>query len=264
MAARIRGMRFDRVYAMQRSVRTTILCWLARIPQRIGFRNARMSFLYHRTEERNRSEHDVVRNLSILRSEIAPEKCEGELRLIAPDSRDVPPETRAVVERFPRYIVLFPGSAWLTKRWNWQGYRIVAEHFLKQDFGVAVLGGPGETEICGRVSADLPVANLSGRVGIQETMYIVKHSSLVVCNDSMALHMAAAFKVPNVAIFCATSPDFGFGPWRNRALVVEKGELSCKPCSRHGANRCPTGTESCMRDLTPAEVLNAARRILNA
>jgi heptosyltransferase-2 len=263
MAAKIRAMKFDRVYALQRSLRTTILCRLAGIPFRVGFRKARLSFLFNRVEHRNPAEHDVIRNLSILRSEIAPEACEGELRLFAPESKDVPRDTREVCERLPRYVALFPGSAWFTKRWHAEGYRIVADQFLKQDYGVVVLGGPDETEVCAKVSAGLSVDNLSGRVGIQETMYLVKHASLVVCNDSMAMHMAAAFKVPNVAIYCATSPAFGFSPWRNRAQVVEKSDLGCKPCSRHGSERCPIGTESCMRDLSPAEVLDAARRMLN-
>jgi heptosyltransferase-2 len=77
----------------------------------------------------------------------------------------------------------------------------------------------------------------------------------------MVLHMASAFKVPTVAIFCATSPSFGFGPWKNRALVVEDEQLQCKPCSRHGTRKCPLGIETCMK--LPAErVIEAADSLL--
>jgi heptosyltransferase-2 len=85
-----------------------------------------------------------------------------------------------------------------------------------------------------------------------------------VCNDSVALHVGSALKVPTVAVFCATSPRFGFGPWRNRATVVEHSELSCKPCRRHGSPRCPTGTEACMRDVKAERVLAAASGLLEA
>lgn len=91
----------------------------------------------------------------------------------------------------------------------------------------------------------------------------VKNAKLVICNDSMALHMAFAFKIPTVAVFCATSPEFGFGPWENRAIVVEKKGLVCKPCHRHGKQICPEGTEACMKELSHMEVIYAASNLLN-
>jgi heptosyltransferase-2 len=66
-----------------------------------------------------------------------------------------------------------------------------------------------------------------------------------------------------VAVFCATCPSFGFGPWQNpRAVVVEKQGLDCKPCSRHGGPRCPTGTRACMDGLPPEAVIAAAEEVL--
>ncbi|MCK4728814.1 MAG: glycosyltransferase family 9 protein, partial [Desulfobacterales bacterium] len=47
MERRIRAMRFDRVYSLHRSSRTSMLLWLCGIPVRIGFANAKLSFLYH-------------------------------------------------------------------------------------------------------------------------------------------------------------------------------------------------------------------------
>jgi len=90
----------------------------------------------------------------------------------------------------------------------------------------------------------------------------MEQSRLVICNDSMALHMASAFKVPNVAVFCATSPEFGFGPWENpKSAVVQDDTLACKPCRRHGSNRCPNGTEACMT-IDAQKVIDACAGIL--
>lgn len=95
-------------------------------------------------------------------------------------------------------------------------------------------------------------------------MAVMQKARLVVCNDSMSLHMASALKVPTVAIFCATSPTFGYGPWQNQAIVVERRDLACKPCRPHGSRRCPNGTEACMRGLAADEVISAVDRLLDA
>ena len=53
MERRIKAMRFDRVYSLHRSPRTSMLLWLSGISVRIGFANAKLKFLYHEIRERN-------------------------------------------------------------------------------------------------------------------------------------------------------------------------------------------------------------------
>jgi heptosyltransferase-2 len=84
------------------------------------------------------------------------------------------------------------------------------------------MGGPGDAAVNQRVADGLDVIDLAGKTSISDAMSIVQQAKLVVCNDSMSLHMASAFKVPTVAVFCATSPALGFGPWKNNARVVGK------------------------------------------
>jgi heptosyltransferase-2 len=146
--------------------------------------------------------------------------------------------------------------------WHWKGYREVAQFLLTRGFPVVLLGGPSDEEVNAMVAQGLEVLNLAGKTSIAEAMYVIKNARLVVCNDSMVLHIASAFKVPNVAIFCATSPQLGFYPWKNKAVVVEKN-LPCRPCSRHGRKTCPTGTEACMKELSHFEVMSATKRLLD-
>ncbi|MCP3875667.1 MAG: glycosyltransferase family 9 protein, partial [Desulfobacteraceae bacterium] len=84
----------------------------------------------------------------------------------------------------------------------------------------------------------------------------------LVCNDSMSLHMASAFKIPTVVIFFSTSPEFGFGPWQNvNSRIVEDDTLECKPCRRHGSNQCPNNTETCMQ-ISAEKVIKACKELL--
>ena len=259
-ASRLRSYKFDRVYSLHRSFRTSLLLFLARIPERIGFQDAIGSFLYTRRVKKQKGGHAVDRSLSLLSPFLNVK--DDTLRLFCIESESVSEMVQKVAQSSP--VVLVPGSAWNTKRWHPEGYQEVAEHFAREGFSVVAVGAPDEQELTQQVCRDQGVINLAGRTSLSEMMFLIKHAQLVICNDSMALHLASAFHVPTVAIFCATSPEFGFGPWKNRAVVVEKKGLYCKPCRRHGGNVCPTGTESCMRDLLPDEVISAAKNLLLA
>ena len=263
MERRIRAMRFDRVYSLHRSSRTSILLWLCRVPVRIGFANARLSFLYHERRERNSGDHDVVRNLSLLSGEIPPESLEAELRLFPPLRNELDNDLNRMLPRPGGYVVLVPGSVWKTKMWHWKGYREVSRFLLKQGFAVVLLGAQSDKEVNAMVAHGPNVLNFAGKTSIADTIYIIKNARLVVCNDSMALHIASAFKFPNVAIFCSTSPKFCFRPWNNNKAVVVEKDLACKPCSRHGGKACPTGTEACMKELSHLEVIGAVEKLLD-
>lgn len=261
MTATIKAMGFDRVYSLHRSIRTSVMLALAGIPQRFGFSNAKGRFLYHRTFRRNPDVHDVLRNLAILEEEADISTLKADMRLFPPPDDLISDEIKKSIPEGP-FALMVPGSAWKTKMWHFEGYRKVAEALIAKGLSVVVAGGPDEAEACQLTSEGIPVLNLAGKTSIGEMVWITKRAKVVICNDSMALHMASALKVPNVAIFCSTIPAFGFGPWKNRAIVVEK-ELHCRPCGRHGKRECPEGTEACMREITPEQVLKAVETLLH-
>lgn len=260
---RLKAMQFDRVYSLHRSHRTSLLLWLANIPLRIGCADAKLPFFYHHLRERDFQHHDVVRNLSILKGEMALDSNTAEMRLFPPPSHEINPE---IIERLPssfNYAVLVPGSVWNTKMWHWEGFRAVARFLLASGIQVILLGSKSDNKVCTKVSQGLDIINLAGRTTISEAMFVVKNARLMVCNDSMSLHMASAMKIPTVVVFCATSPDFGYGPWNNRAIIVEKKDLECKPCRTHGSPKCPNGTEACMRDLPADQVVRAVHELMD-
>lgn len=261
MADDLRSRRFDIAYSLHRSLRTTLLLRLARIPLRVGFANARLSFLYHRVKTRPHTGHEVERNIALLEGERRGFRPKTDLALFPPEERNVSPLVRDLGTRTP-FVTIFPGSEWKTKRWKWEGYRDVSRFLRSEKREVFLLGSKKERPIAEQIAAEVDARNLAGHLTLGETLYLVSRSSLVVCNDSMALHVASSFQVPAVAVFCATSPEFGFGPWKNHALVVQKEGLSCKPCRRHGSQVCPNGSERCMQDLESLEVINAVRSVL--
>lgn len=262
-AQELKAMRFDCAFALQRSARTSILLFLAGIPNRIGFESARCRWLYHQLRKREPGTHDVIRNLQIIGSSASELAARSHpLRIFPPQIDQISDSLRSKIEGVTDPIIIVPGSVWRTKRWDWRGYREVAKRFIRQDRAVILVGAPDERELALKVAGNLPVLNIVGQTSIAELAWVISRAALVICNDSMALHLSSAAKVPTVAIFCATSPAFGFGPWENIARVIEVEALPCKPCSRHGGDLCPTGTWDCMRQLSPERVFEAGVELM--
>jgi heptosyltransferase-2 len=263
-ARQLKAMGFDKVFSLHRSPRTALLLFLAGIPVRVGFRDAAFGLFYTRTVRRVMTGHAVTRNLCILSGERDPAGADPPMRLFPPPADRVSP---AVLEALPRqggYAVLAPGSAWKTKQWHPGGFAGAARDLAGMGIRSVLIGAEEERAVCGRIAREAPGAiDLSGRLTLPDTLHVMAGCRLVLCNDSMALHMASALERPTVAVFCATSPEFGFGPWKNpRARVVEAGGLDCKPCRRHGGERCPNGTEACMR-LPHGPVVEACLEVLD-
>ena len=260
----IEQYQFDKVYSLHQSARTAILLWLSGIRERVGFSRASWSFLYTTKIVKNACDHAVKRFLTILSDKVKIEELSSELRLFLPPKEELREDIQMILSKQPSYAVLVPGSEWETKRWMLDGYREVASNLSERGFKILLCGSEKERSYCNSVRWDGNVENIVGETDIGEFIWLIAGASLVVCNDSFALHVASALKVKNIAVFCATSPNQGFGPWKNKfAEVVEKKGLYCKPCRRHGGRFCPTGTEKCMRELPVREVVNAIGRVLS-
>ncbi len=260
-AAQLKKENFDIVYSLHRSHRTAVLLLLAKIPKRVGFKDASLSFLYTEKRKKTLDAHAAIRNLSLLFKDVPEQELKNKnLRLFEPLYNDL---SKIVKNLNNNFIVMAPGSAWKTKQWHWQGYLKVAEYYKSRGRDIILIGSKEDTAICNKISKKVDVIDVSGKIPLSDTLYIVKNAKLLVCNDSMSLHMGSAFKTPTVVIFCATSPEFGFGPWLNHdARIVQDETLGCKPCRRHGSKSCPNKTEMCMQ-LDAAKVLLTCEELLD-
>lgn len=147
-----------------------------------------------------------------------------------------------------------PQKHWFDEHWIALAPRIEAELGLR----CVVLGGPGERAQAEALLAQLPAGSINrvGRTTIAEACAWIGAAQLVVGVDTGLTHIGAALSVPTVALFGSTRPYLygGAGP-----LTVLYDALPCAPCGRH-----PTcgGAYTCLRQLTPARVIDAARALL--
>ncbi len=118
---------------------------------------------------------------------------------------------------------------------------------------IVLVGGP-EDKVLGeaimRQSGKKNVFNSCGSHSVLGSASVLKHSRVVVTNDTGMMHIAACFDVPIVSIWGNTVPELGMYPYRpsNRSSfsIHEVKGLACRPCSKIGFNECPKGHFDCM------------------
>ena len=127
-----------------------------------------------------------------------------------------------------------------------------------------VTGGPDEQALAAAVvaAAGDGVVNLAGQTPFGVLAALLAQASLVLGPDSGPLHLAVAVGAPTVHLFGPADP-VRFGPWgppaRHRVLV---SGWTCAPCGKLDWTDLPE--HGCVRDITPAQVLEAARALMAA
>ncbi|MBX3389461.1 MAG: glycosyltransferase family 9 protein [Phycisphaeraceae bacterium] len=222
-AALLRHNRYDVVYDLQGLARSGFFAWLTRAPRRVGLKNARefgWLGLTHRYEA-SWSLHTVDRMLEVLRRDGVPPVIDMRL-YTAPASRErvlADPELRDGL-----FAVVAPTSRWLSKRWPAERFASVARELLRRGYSrVVLVGAPGEREQCTPLTdlaAKEPrILDRIGTTSIADLMALTEASSLVIANDSAAIHMAVGFGRPLIGLYGATDPKAD-GPYQRDADVV--------------------------------------------
>ena len=158
---------------------------------------------------------------------------------------------------------LNPGATYgSAKRWYPSYFAQVAME-LADKFDILIFGGNSEIEICDEISYILTKRgishrNLCGKTSIKELASYIAGLGLFITNDSGPMHIAAAFKVPTVALFGPTNFT-RTSPYNNPNARLAHLNLPCMPCMKRV---CPIGSHECMKELKPALALELARQII--
>jgi heptosyltransferase II len=264
LARRLRASRYDVALLAQGSWRSAVLALLAGIPSRIGFTSSTGRWLYTKRVPYRDDLHHAARLLMLARpngreplpEELRPTLAPGDAERSAVDAL----LAQHAVQPGQPLVALAPGSVWATKRWP---YYPELARLLASRARLVVIGSGADAPFAQAILAAEPSAiDATGRLSLLASAELIGRCGVVVTNDSAPLHLASAMGTPTVAIFGPTVPGFGFGPLSPRASVVGRDTLPCRPCDRHGPQRCPLGHHRCMRDILPALVAERALTLL--
>ncbi|MGH7520123.1 MAG: glycosyltransferase family 9 protein [Gemmatimonadales bacterium] len=162
------------------------------------------------------------------------------------------------LERQP-FAALAPGAAHATKRWPIHHWKELTGRLRELGYGLVAVGGAGDRELASTLGPD--VVNAAGEFTLQETGACLARAAVLVSGDTGVMHMATGVGTRVVALFGPTVELFGFFPYAQRAVVLER-DLTCRPCSAMGTERCPLGHHRCLEDLRPDQVAAAVQRLV--
>ena len=179
----------------------------------------------------------------------------------------------AVLAEATRAAGVAPGAYWVfapgaeygpAKCWPPEHYAELARALqARHGEPVLLLGSGKEAALCAQIAAQSDGAGrvLAGKTSLLDAMALIAAARGVVSNDSGLMHVAAAFGVPQAAVFGSTSPEHT-PPLNPRARVLwlkEELQLDCAPCfdrvCRFGHTRCLTGVSAARVDAALADAL---------
>ncbi len=161
-------------------------------------------------------------------------------------------------------IAIAPGAKHFTKRYPAEKLLEFAKKLSTLgDCRFVLLGSNDEKEQCTAIEAGLGgiSTNLASATTILETAVQLSSCDLLITNDSGLMHIAAARKIPVIAIFGSTVKEFGFAHYRENFTIIST-ELKCRPCTHIGRKSCPKGHFNCMNLITSDTLTETAKKIL--
>lgn len=259
----LREGNFDMAILLPNSFHSAWDAWRAGIPERIGYRRDGRGLLLTRAIRRPEPgeipRHERFYYLELLRRAGVIERfplCDAIYLEGIEAARAAGAAQFAALGMGGAPVVgISPGAAYgNAKRWLPERFAEAALAF--PDAAVAVFGSAAERGLCEQVAARIAGArNLAGQTTLREFIDLAAACRLFLTNDSGAMHVAAALRVPTVAVFGATD-DTTTGPASPLARVVRE-HVECSPCL---LRECPID-HRCMERVGVGRVVDAAREL---
>lgn len=276
-AGHLRG-RFDVAYVLPNSLKSALVPWWAGIPKRVGYVGEARFLLLNVRLANPPGRPPMVAFYRALAEPLPAcrRAMEGSADALVPNARrpdargpdepdigaprlQIAPEHLKAVARAAQVT---PGAFWAfapgaeygpAKCWPAAHYAALART-LHQRYGqpVLLLGSAKEAPLCEQIAAAAPgtCRVVAGTTALLDAMALIAASRGLVSNDSGLMHVAAALRVPQVAVFGSTSPEHTppLNPHARVLWLKDELKLDCAPCfdrvCRFGHTRCLTGVDA--------------------
>ena len=269
LAKQIAAKQYQACFVLPNSFKSALIPWLANIPLRIGYRGEmRFGLINVSLDNPSKVDRPPMVEHYLALSNLLNDAEQSIHQAITPHL-NVSQSARQSVETKLKtaninlsepnaaIYVMCPGAEYgVTKRWPTQHFAALAKEFISSDPScqIILLGGQGDQslgqEITSQTEHASNIHNWCGSTSLDEAIALIGMSKAVISNDSGLMHVAAALKVPQVAIFGSSDPSHT-PPLSERAKVIWLN-LPCSPCHKR---ECPLGHLKCLKDILPQQVL---------
>jgi heptosyltransferase II len=264
LAKSLRG-RFDAAYVCPNSLKSALIPWWAGIARRVGYQGeARWGLINQRLPNPPKGQRPpmVPFYSALAGGPQTPETLSDRPQLqLSAEAAALALQAQGAAPQ--GFYVLAPGAEYgPAKRWPTAHFAAVAQQLA---LPVLLLGSGKDAQVCADIAAAVNVVrpghcrDLAGKTSLDQAIALIASARAMVSNDSGLMHVAAAFGVPQVAVFGSSSP-MHTPPLNTRATVLwlkndaaYQPPLDCAPCY---ARECPLGHTRCLNDISPEQVLS--------
>jgi ADP-heptose:LPS heptosyltransferase len=236
------------------------VCYLAGIPLRAGeSREFGGSTLSTELQGAPTELHQVERNLRLVEylGFVARER---RLTVSIPD--EARKAIRALLQQYGidpdgSFILLHPGASAKARRYPAEQFGRVAHLLAQRGWPVLVTGVEREGALLAEVKQQAAQTRLLvGQTTLVEYAALIERAALVICNDTLPMHLADATRTPTVVLFSGTDYE---SQWQPRSTVARllRRPTPCSPCYLFD---CPLGLP-CL-DIPPREVVEVVEDVL--
>jgi heptosyltransferase-1 len=233
----VRDVRYDVAVDLQGAIRSAVLArWSgARTVYGVAEPREGPASLWYTRRVVARGRHVIEQNLSVAealvghRAAMTPKELPCDLRNDLPNELPKEPQAEQHISRqlaelgIGEFAILNPGAGWGAKRWPAERYGEVAGKLADQGIASILNYGPGEEELVRAAEAASGGTARAMSSTITELIALTRRARLFIGGDTGPMHLAAALRVPVVAIFGPTDPARN-GPYGTPSIVLRSAE----------------------------------------
>jgi len=250
----LRGVRYDAAIDFQGAIRSALLARWSGAPIIYGSAQPRenAASMWYTRQILPSGTHVVEQALALARTVIQQPARKSQLEF--PVDPDAEHKIAPLAANGQDFAILNPGAGWGAKQWPAERYGVVARELEKNGIQSLVNYGPGEEALAAAVEVASEGSARRISCSVSELIALTRRARLFIGGDTGPMHLAAALKIPVVAIFGPTNPARN-GPFGTRSAVLR----SPSSTTSHARLRDP---EQGLLEITPEEVAAAARQLL--
>ncbi len=265
----VRCARYDVAIDLQGAIRSAILARLSGAGVVYGTAEPRESpaSMWYTRQAIAQPRHVVEQNIAVARALIDGQTDGNPIYAdvaVNPDSSSALPKDPRVEARIDHmlaglgiksFALMNPGAGWGAKRWPADRYGEVARKLSQLGLQSIFNYGPGEDDV---VQAAVSASGGTGHAmscTLTELIALTRRASLFIGGDTGPLHLAAALRIPVVAIYGPTDPARN-GPYGTRSIVLR----SARSLTSHARKTAP---DAGILEIDGATVFAAAQELLS-
>jgi lipopolysaccharide heptosyltransferase II len=261
----LKAKRFDKVILLHRSFTRAFLCFLAGIPERIGYSTKKRNFLLTKKfpAPRIQDVHRIDYYLRLI--EAWGIKVEDRFSdfVVSEQDRESADNflKRNALKKDDFLVAINPGGNWSLKRWSKENWALLADRLTEELGAKVIITGsrhdiPLANEIQSLMQQKAVVA--AGALNLKQFAALCLRLRLFITADSGPLHIANSVGTRKIiALFGPTHPAIT-GPYPQKNVVILHKNIGCEiPCYKLD---CPDNR--CMKAITVEGVFEQARSAL--